>query len=116
MEFRRARIPGATYFFTVVTAERRPLLIDNISRLRNAFRSVKHRYPFHIDAIVVLPDHLHVIWRLPEGDADYPLRWSLIKRHFSIGLPARRPANRIPTFQAGERDLAETLLGTLHPG
>lgn len=88
MEFRRARIPGGTYFFTVVAAERRPLLIDNASRLREAFRSVKHRYPFHIEAIVVLPDHLHAIWRLPDGDADYPLRWSLIKRHFSIGLPA----------------------------
>ncbi len=95
MEFRRARIPGATYFFTVVTAERRPLLIDNISHLRNAFRSVKHRYPFHIEAIVVLPDHPHAIWRLPEGDAAYPLRWSLIKHHFSIGLPAgRRTASR----------------------
>ncbi len=90
MEFRRVRIPGGTYFFTVVTAERRPLLIDNISRLREAFRSVKHRYPFHIKAIVILPDHLHTIWGLPNGDADYSLRWSLIKRRFSIGLPAGR--------------------------
>ena len=88
MDYRRARIPGGTYFFTLVTAQRRPLLLNNIGRLREAFRVVKQRYPFRIEAIVILPDHLHAIWRLPAGDSDYSLRWSLIKRFFSSGFSA----------------------------
>jgi len=88
MDYRRARVPGGTYFFTLVTAHRQPLLVKKIDRLREAFRLVKRRHPFHIDAIVVLPDHLHAIWRLPPGDSNYPLRWSLIKRFFSSGSSA----------------------------
>ena len=87
MEYRRFYQPGARYFFTVVTANRKPLLINNIDRLRAAFKMCVTRYPFEIEAMVVLPDHLHTLWRLPEGDADFSKRWMVIKRHFSSGLP-----------------------------
>ena len=87
MEYRRFYQPGARYFFTVVTANRKPLLIENIERLRAAFKTCKERHPFEIEAMVVLPDHLHTLWRLPEGDADFSKRWMVIKRNFSSGLP-----------------------------
>ncbi|WP_204140845.1 transposase [Halomicronema sp. CCY15110] len=86
MEYRRHYQPGGTYFFTVVTESRRPLLIEQIERLREAFRHCIQRHPFSIEGIVVLPDHLHTIWRLPEDDADYSTRWMVIKRKFSAGL------------------------------
>jgi REP-associated tyrosine transposase len=87
MEYRRFYRSGARYFFTVVTENRQPLLIDNIERLRAAFRLCLSRYPFEIDAIVVLPDHLHTLWKLPDGDADFSRRWMVIKRKFSSGFP-----------------------------
>ncbi len=87
MEYRRFYQSGAIYFFTVVTENREPLLIDNIERLRAAFRLCLSRYPFEIEAIVVLPDHLHTLWKLPEGDKDFSRRWMVIKRKFSSGLP-----------------------------
>ncbi|WP_428354035.1 REP-associated tyrosine transposase [Methyloprofundus sp.] len=87
MDYRRYYQPGARYFFTVVTANRKPILIDNIDRLRVAFKKCITRFPFELEAIVVLPDHLHTIWRLPEGDADFSKRWMVIKRQFSSGLP-----------------------------
>jgi putative transposase len=73
MEYRRARITGGTYFFTVVTHHRRQFLYEpqNIRLLRRSFWHVMGRYPFAIDAIVVLPEYLHCIWTLPEGDTDY---------------------------------------------
>jgi len=86
MQYRRFYQSGARYFFTVVTENRAPLLIENIERLRAAFRLCLSRYPFEIEAIVVLPDHLHTVWRLPEGDADFSKRWMVIKRKFSAGL------------------------------
>jgi len=89
MDYRRMFCPGGTFFFTVVTEKRRPILIENIGRLRAAFRHIKVRRPFDIEAAVVLPDHLHMIWALPEGDTDYSTRWSLIKRYFSAGLRAQ---------------------------
>ncbi|MBW1941095.1 MAG: transposase [Deltaproteobacteria bacterium] len=87
MEYRRFYQSGARYFFTVVTENRKPILIDNIERLRAAFRLCLSRYPFEIEAIVVLPDHLHTLWKLPEGDADFSRRWMVIKRKFSSALP-----------------------------
>jgi putative transposase len=63
------------------------LLVDHVDLLRAAFRSARVRHPFDIDAIVVLPDHLHTIWTLPEGDSDFATRWRLIKATFSRGLP-----------------------------
>lgn len=88
MDYRRAKIPGTSYFFTVVTEHRRPLLIEHIDRLRAAFRHVREKRPFRMEAIVVLPDHLHTLWTLAEGDNDYSTRWMLIKRKFSSGLSA----------------------------
>jgi putative transposase len=58
-----------------------------VSILREAFRYVLKNHPFHIEAIVILPDHIHTIWTLPEGDSDYPTRWRLLKSHFSHHFP-----------------------------
>ena len=83
--YRRALIPGGTYFFTVVTYNRQPLLTDhlNIRALGRAFRRVKKERPFTMDAFVLMPDHLHCLWTLPEGDADYSSRWRDIKKYAS---------------------------------
>ena len=80
--FRRSTTEGATWFFTVATYQRQPILShpDALEALRDAVREVRNEYPFETIAAVVLPEHLHVIWTLPEGDANYPLHWALIKR------------------------------------
>ena len=88
MEYRRLFQAGGTYFFTVVTEGRQPLLIQHIDRLRAAFRHIQNKHPFEIQAIVILPDRLHTLWRLPEGDTDFSNRWMAIKRKFSSGFPA----------------------------
>lgn len=86
--YRRAFVPGATYFFTLNLAARHTtLLVDHIDLLREAIRYTQQRYPFAIDAMVVLPDHLHAVWILPPGDADFPIRWRLIKTWFSRKPP-----------------------------
>lgn len=84
-DYRRWRVAGGTYFFTVVTEHRRPWLCDDVPRdcLRDAIRVVRPRRPFRIDAIVLLPDHLHTVWTLPTGDSDYSTRWKLIKKRFT---------------------------------
>jgi putative transposase len=89
MHYRRAKTPGATYFFTLVTYQCQHIFHhpDTVQILRDAFRQVKQRHPFIIDAIVVLPDHLHCIWTLPEGDANFSMRWRLIKSAFSRHCP-----------------------------
>jgi len=88
MRYRRMDMPGAKYFFTVNLAERqKSLLVEHVVELRAAMRRVKQNHPFEIDAIVILPDHLHTIWSLPENDADFSLRWNLIKGAFSRKLP-----------------------------
>lgn len=90
--YRRNFVPGGSYFFTVNAAERRSrLLIDNIGLLRRAFRDARRRHPFTLDAIAVLPDHLHAIWSLPEGDSDFAVRWQLVKSAFSRGVPRGEP-------------------------
>lgn len=87
-DYRRNWVPGGTYFFTVALLERKQdLLVTEIGRLRDAVRRVKRLYPFEIIAWVVLPDHLHCVWSLPQGDADYATRWRLIKLLFVKGLP-----------------------------
>ena len=84
VNYRRNFVPGGTYFFTVTLRDRSSrLLAEHINSLRAAFREVKRKRPFHIDAIVILPEHLHIIWTLPEGDADYPGRWRAIKSAFT---------------------------------
>ena len=88
-DYRRLRIPGGCYFFTVNLEDRRSdLLVRNVDALREAVRSVRRARPFRIDAFVVLPDHLHAVWTLPDGDEDFPTRWRLIKKAFSRRLPA----------------------------
>jgi putative transposase len=85
----RANTPGATYFFTVTLHDRgMRTLVDQIVDLRTAFAQVKERHPFHIDAIVILPEHLHTVWTLPPGDADFGTRWMLIKQAFTHRLSA----------------------------
>jgi putative transposase len=83
--YRRFFIPGGTYFFTVVTYERRPILTDPLGRscLRAAIRNVQANRPFEVIALVLLPDHLHAIWTLPPGDSAYASRWSQIKESFT---------------------------------
>jgi putative transposase len=86
--YRRIYTKGATWFFTVNLADRRSrLLTDEIETLRKAHRYALSRHPFIIDAMVVLPDHIHAIWTLPENDADYSTRWRLIKTAFSRAIP-----------------------------
>ena len=87
--YRRARIEGGTFFFTLTLADRSSdLLVKKIDRLRHVYRSVQERRSFETVAICILPDHLHAIWSLPPGDADFATRWGLIKSGFSRGLPA----------------------------
>lgn len=88
-DYRRNRGPGGTYFFTANLLDRSStLLVDRIDSLREAVKQVRSRHSFHIDAWVVLPDHMHFIWTLPAGDADYPGRWRAIKKAFSKAIPA----------------------------
>ena len=78
----RARVTGGTYFFTVNLADRASTaLTDHIGHLRAAYAATCKDHPFHTDAIVILPDHLHAVWTLPQGDADFSTRWRLINPH-----------------------------------
>ncbi len=84
-DYRRRFRPGGMFFFTVVTDGRRPLFTSDAAChcLRAALHEVQTRWPFEITAIVLLPEHLHCIWQLPEGDTDYSKRWSTLKRLFT---------------------------------
>jgi putative transposase len=87
--YRRNRVPGGTYFFTVTLRDQgSDLLVTQIDALRNAVRQATVKSPFHIDAWVVLPEHMHCLWTLPENDTDYSGRWRAIKIAFSKSLPA----------------------------
>jgi putative transposase len=102
--YRRAKLEGGAFFFTVTLADRSSdLLVRHIDRLRRIYASVQEGNPFATIAICVLPDHLHAVWSLPAGDADFPLRWSLIKSGFSRGLPcaATPAASKIPKRERG---------------
>ncbi|MBL8523495.1 MAG: transposase [Betaproteobacteria bacterium] len=80
--YRRSRVPGGSYFFTVVTHGRRPYFESESARLAlfAALREIRHSHPFRIDAWVLLPDHIHTIWTLPANDSDFSQRWARIKR------------------------------------
>jgi putative transposase len=84
-EYHRNYVPGGTYFFTVVSHERRPILTSEQGRacMRQAFKKVREKFPFEVFAIVLLPHHLHTIWRLPEKDDQYAVRWARIKEEFT---------------------------------
>ena len=81
----RWRVPGGTYFFTLVTYQRRKILTTELGRrcLREAIEETQTRWPFHVVAIVLLPDHLHAVWELPRGDANYSLRLQRLKSAFT---------------------------------
>lgn len=83
--YRRAYVPGGTFFFTVVTFERRPIFQweENRALLGRSIRRCKAQWPFEVNAIVLLPDHLHAIWTLPRGDSNFSARWSVIKKEFT---------------------------------
>ena len=102
-DYRRARIDGSLYFFTVVLADRSStILVSEINRLRRVYKLVQDRYPFETTAICVLPDHVHAIWSLPNGDTDFSTRWNLIKGGFSRGLSARpRSPSKISKREKG---------------
>lgn len=85
----RAYVPGGTFFFTVALLDRRrSLLVERIDSLREAFRQVQKQCPFQIEAIVILPDHLHCIWTLPPDEADFSTRWRRIKGIFANSIEA----------------------------
>ena len=92
-DYLRPKVPGATVFFTVTLAARGgSALVDHVDALREAVRRTKAERPFRVDAFVVLPDHLHAVWTLPEGDADFSTRWGAIKARFTKALrDERRP-------------------------
>jgi putative transposase len=104
--YRRHWKPGGTWFFTVNLLERRDndLLVREIELLRHCFAQERRRRPFSVIAWVVLPEHMHWVWRLPEGDADFATRWRRIKTGFCMGLPPteRRCAVRM---RKGERGI-----------
>lgn len=108
-DYRRPAVSGGTYFFTICTQRRQPLLTDPrcLAALREAIRLTRLEQPLTILAWVVLPDHLHCIWRLPPGDGDFSSRWSRIKRRVSqacrewlpeAGATASREARRESTL------------------
>jgi putative transposase len=103
--YRRNRVPGGTYFFTVNLLERsNTLLVDRVDALRDAVRKVRAARPFHIDAWVVLPDHMHAIWTLPPDDTDYSARWKAIKIAFAKSLPKTESLSPVRAAK-GERGI-----------
>ena len=103
-DYRRNRLEGGTYFFTVNLLDRRSdLLVRSIDDLRSAVRLSLTVAPYHIDAWVVLPDHLHCVWTLPNGDADFSSRWRAIKARFSRSIdPGEdRSSSRISRGERG---------------
>lgn len=84
-EYRRSRIGGGTFFFTVVTFARQPIFTSEPARriLHHAWKDVMDRFPYILDAVCLLPDHIHCIWTLPEEDSNYSVRWKEIKRLFT---------------------------------
>jgi putative transposase len=101
VRYRRNFVAGGTYFFTATLVDRTShALVRHVDALRASFRATRRAHPFAIDAIVVLPDHLHIVMTLPEGDADYPTRWQLIKRRFTDAVA--KAGATIPLHSNGE--------------
>lgn len=106
-DYRRVKIEGAYYFFTVVTFQRKKILADTMARdcLRFVFNRVKEKRPLENIAMCLLPDHLHCIWKLPEGDADFPTRWNSIKALFTktyLNSGGRDGKRNVSRLRAGE--------------
>jgi putative transposase len=93
-EYRRAYLKGGTYFFTVVTFKRIPVFRNapEIQFFNDCIKATMQNYPFRIDAIVILPDHVHTIWTMPEEDSDFSTRWRLIKKRFSRQYSCLNPS------------------------
>lgn len=92
--YRRLRLPGATYFFTVNLSQRGDdTLVRNIDILRQSFRATVAEHPLTCDAMVILPDHLHAVWTLPEGDGDFSVRWRKLKARFTHWSGLSRPVS-----------------------
>lgn len=109
MRYRRVLVPGATYFFTLVTYERSPIFADQaaVDIYRRAMRKVQAVRPFTLEAEVILPDHIHLMWTLPEGDADYPTRLRLAKRAFTHEfLRTRRDRRDLPGSRVAKGEQA----------
>ena len=103
--YRRNFVPGGCYFFTVNLADRNShLLIEQIDLLRASVRRVRQLSACHIDAWVVMPNHLHAVWTLPDDDSDYPKRWHNIKMLFSRGIPSSEAISP-SRARAGERGI-----------
>ncbi len=104
-DYRRARVRGGTYFFTLATAGRAPILTDCVELLGRALKQCRRRYPFEQTALVVLPDHLHALWTLPADDADFSLRWAAIKRAFTVEyLAGGNPESTVSRSRRAHRD------------
>ena len=97
MQYRRARAKGGRFFFTVVTYKRENLLCqkENALLIKEAIKNVSMQYTFKTDAFVMLPDHIHSIWTLPDGDSDFSTRWRLIKYYFSIRFNKREEKQKV---------------------
>lgn len=104
-DYRRAFVAGGTWFFTVNLLQRQSnqLLVEHIELLRQVVSEVRHKYPFKIDAWVVLPEHMHCVWTLPPNDSDFSTRWRLIKSGFSRRIPKKenRSAVRLRNNERG---------------
>ena len=108
-DYRRFFAPGGTFFFTLVTFRRRPLFRSPLARrvLRAAISETRRRRPFDMPGVVLLADHLHCLWTLPDGDADFSTRWRKIKEAFTRaflaagGREAEAPAGQRRKGQRG---------------
>jgi putative transposase len=106
VRYRRATVAGASYFFTLVTFRRQPLFGGGkaVELFNEALRSVQARRPFTVDALVLLPDHVHAIWTLPDDDHDYATRWRRVKETFTR---AYARDHRLPEPDIGRRARGE---------
>ena len=102
--YRRAKIEGGIFFFTLALADRSSdLLVRHIDRLRQAYQAMQQRFPFETAAICILPEHIHALWQLPDGDDDFARRWSVFKSGFSRTFAAAqtRSASKIAKREKG---------------
>jgi len=99
-DYRRSHLPGGTFFFTVITYNRVPLFANQCARttLHNAWQMVQKKYPFTVDALCLLPNHIHCIWTLPEYEKNYPKRWKAIKAHFTRLYKQNHPKQAEPNL------------------
>jgi putative transposase len=100
----RSKTEGATFFFTLTLQDRSArYLVDHVADLRACMALVKARHPFDVDAVVVLPEHLHAIWTLPSGDSDYATRWMLLKQSFTRRLQERGALEEVSAASRGRK-------------